>query len=531
MKGKFYCTCCEIISQMYPDVLAQCVYSTFIHGYPNSWNSFDERFKTELCQFISLWQVGTKPIPNSWSKWELHLLEPPNLLKHVGEDSDDQEPKKAGRFDLDELVRDVKEKEIKLSEKSVSTLESQHSSTSHVSSQMSHSSSSHVSAQESHSSSSQKKLSFMDVKKALSGSADTLVPLVRHSKNQHMGQSMEGLVPSVSEEKRIGIVMEQFSNLEMSKFKHETKLTPLSHPGSDPKDEKEASSKDVHTQTGYQVHFNESNPPSKAHQPSILRPSSVQTSGFKEERSQKPSNKHRKHSAIPNNKTDSAGQKRPKPVRNESTDSAGQKQPKPVRNESTDSAGQKRKPVRNESNNSAGQKQPKPVQSESTVRQSTTSTVKGHKSIQSASTERNQRHSKSVQSERRSTISTNKIGTVRGQKQSKSVHSESTGATTGTKQTGELKKIALAFKNRPKGDSSATIKGPEFEHVLFNLYGHSPLVRHYMNNLNMTHVKEKEIVVGRTEISEEPPHDAVCYRDILFQSKLTGKANRALFER
>ena len=98
---------------MYPDVVAQCVYSTFIHAYPTSWNSFDDEFKTELCQIISLWQVGTKPLPNSWKKWELKLLEPPNLLKHVVKEEQKLPTKspRRGTFDLDGLIKEAREGE------------------------------------------------------------------------------------------------------------------------------------------------------------------------------------------------------------------------------------------------------------------------------------------------------------------------------------------------------------------------------------------------------------------------------------
>lgn len=100
---------------MYPDVIAQCVYSTFIHAYPTSWNSFDDNFKTELCRFISLWQVGTKPLPNSWEKWELSLLEPNNLLKHVAKDDQkspvkDTKSPRRGTFDLDGLIKEAEER-------------------------------------------------------------------------------------------------------------------------------------------------------------------------------------------------------------------------------------------------------------------------------------------------------------------------------------------------------------------------------------------------------------------------------------
>jgi hypothetical protein len=105
--------------QLYPDVVAQSVYSTYIHAYPTSWNSFDDEFKTELCQFISLWQVGTKPLPNSWEKWELTLLEPPNLLKHVVKEEQKsssaketaKSPPRRGTFNLDSLIREAHKRE------------------------------------------------------------------------------------------------------------------------------------------------------------------------------------------------------------------------------------------------------------------------------------------------------------------------------------------------------------------------------------------------------------------------------------
>ena len=104
------------ILQLYPDVVAQTVYSTYIHAYPTSWNSFDDEFKTELCQFISLWQVGTKPLPDSWEKWELSLLEPPNLLKHVVKEDQKSSPAKEppprrGTFNLDSLIREAHKRE------------------------------------------------------------------------------------------------------------------------------------------------------------------------------------------------------------------------------------------------------------------------------------------------------------------------------------------------------------------------------------------------------------------------------------
>ena len=44
--------------QVYPDVIAQSVYSTFVYAFPASWNSFDDAFKTELYRIVSLWLAG-----------------------------------------------------------------------------------------------------------------------------------------------------------------------------------------------------------------------------------------------------------------------------------------------------------------------------------------------------------------------------------------------------------------------------------------------------------------------------------------
>ena len=92
--------------QLYPDVLAQGVYSAYIHAFPTSWNNFDDEFKSELCDIISLWfrgehnmyiyniiliidmLLGIKAIPENWREWDLKSLEPGNLMKHISTDND-----------------------------------------------------------------------------------------------------------------------------------------------------------------------------------------------------------------------------------------------------------------------------------------------------------------------------------------------------------------------------------------------------------------------------------------------------------
>ena len=94
---------------MYADLIAQCVYSAFIFAYPNSWVSFDEDFKSEICLYINLWQVGTKPVPNAWAKWELRLLEPIDLPKCKANE-DEMGVKSAGSFDFDTLLKEARRK-------------------------------------------------------------------------------------------------------------------------------------------------------------------------------------------------------------------------------------------------------------------------------------------------------------------------------------------------------------------------------------------------------------------------------------
>ena len=90
--------------------------------------------------------------------------------------------------------------------------------------------------------------------------------------------------------------------------------------------------------------------------------------------------------------------------------------------------------------------------------------------------------------------------------------------------------MALAFKDRTTEEILSSIKGPEFEHVLFNFHGRSSLVKHYISNTRRTHMNEKENTVGRTEI-EEQPEKAACYQDILAESKRSSEKNHAMFQR
>ncbi|KAL5474040.1 hypothetical protein EMCRGX_G028613 [Ephydatia muelleri] len=66
----------DALLRIYSDCIAQCVYATFMHAFPNSWNSFDEHLKSNLCNTLYLWLGGVKPYPNGWDKWDTRSLEP-----------------------------------------------------------------------------------------------------------------------------------------------------------------------------------------------------------------------------------------------------------------------------------------------------------------------------------------------------------------------------------------------------------------------------------------------------------------------
>ena len=362
---------------MYPDVIAQCVYSTLVYAYPNSWVSFDESFKLELCQYITLWQVGTKPLPNDWEKWELSLLEPTDLPKLKTKDGDPvvkgESPgvkATAGSFDFDVLLKNAREK-------SAATAATTHDHCKH-----------------------ERRLTIGDVKKEIHSSrCSCVIPPIGETKKWKL------------EERRMGIAMEQLTSLETA---------------------------------------------------SKSRPSTARS----------------------HNRTD------------DSLTASGQSMAKP------------RKQL--------GRLKDGPAKSGKSEREES---VPASKSTHNLS----RRHTNDA-----ATSSHGYTQPAGQHRPSSNTKCSRGGSGAGA---GELKKMALSFRERPKRKESATIRGPEFEHVVFNLYGHSPLVKHYMDTLKLSHINEKEIVVGRTEIAEEPPHDALCYRDILKQSKMATDSNRELFLR
>ena len=69
-----------------------------------------------------------------------------------------------------------------------------------------------------------------------------------------------------------------------------------------------------------------------------------------------------------------------------------------------------------------------------------------------------------------------------------------------------------------KRESCYAGKGPEFQKVVFDLHGQSPLVKHFLQNKRLAKDSGTSILVQRTEIEKLPPINAPTYRDIIKDS-------------
>lgn len=54
--------------------------------------------------------------------------------------------------------------------------------------------------------------------------------------------------------------------------------------------------------------------------------------------------------------------------------------------------------------------------------------------------------------------------------------------------------------------SSVPTAGPKFDHVVFDVHGHSPLVRQYLQERNLSYNTKYSLLMKRTEIGQQPPY-------------------------
>ncbi|XP_042558962.1 protein FAM227A-like [Clupea harengus] len=97
--------------------------------------------------------------------------------------------------------------------------------------------------------------------------------------------------------------------------------------------------------------------------------------------------------------------------------------------------------------------------------------------------------------------------------------SEKEGKSTGSEDIkGSDQKAATDHRNRKSTKESQTgWYELEFHRCVFNVWGNSPLVRHYMENLKMEPKVGQDVLVRRTQIHTLPPEDAVTYRQFVRQ--------------
>lgn len=76
------------------------------------------------------------------------------------------------------------------------------------------------------------------------------------------------------------------------------------------------------------------------------------------------------------------------------------------------------------------------------------------------------------------------------------------------------------------------IEGVKFAHAQFDIYGQSPLVKHYLKERALSRNNEAKVLVGRTELVERPGSSpAICYQQILEEARQKGRKNYVQFEK
>lgn len=471
-------------------MLAQCVYSTLLHAYPNSWNSFDEAFKSELCHYISLWQVGTKPVPRSWKMWELRYLEPAHLpkLEGVRDTPGWKSPKET--FDFDALLEEAKGR-AEEREKAKSCYE--------------------------------KKLSLREVKRNLLTS--------QHSSRRTSNDSS-------TSEKRIGVAMQQLQTLEDSSTSGAQLTVNSSRPGSSESQQHRCSL-----------------PSQGLPSDSTLKPEGIGTckqliEDRKRRRQSMPS-KPKGLSMVRITNPEGEVVESETSSRRTSIDPSIQQQAPSSATTTTTTTTSARKPKKLHRYGNAmypipGKKGGRTASSAplkhigAGLKQDKTQ-LAGSSGVASGSRPTQHKPSSRTISAPVYTPSSHSKLSANSSRDTSTISAGArarptvTTSSTRKKSTGEFKKMALSLRERAAAATGqgepVTLQGPIFDHVMFNLHGHSPLVKHYMDRRDLTHVNEKEVVVGRTEISEEAPHDAICYKDILAESKAVGDSNREQFQR
>ena len=75
------------------------------------------------------------------------------------------------------------------------------------------------------------------------------------------------------------------------------------------------------------------------------------------------------------------------------------------------------------------------------------------------------------------------------------------------------------------------VVGPQFEHNVFDIHGHSPLVKHYLQRKSLSYDEGFTQLTRRTEVAKEAPADALSYKEVLEESAQQDKRTQAQLKR
>jgi len=70
-----------------------------------------------------------------------------------------------------------------------------------------------------------------------------------------------------------------------------------------------------------------------------------------------------------------------------------------------------------------------------------------------------------------------------------------------------------------------------FEHMQFDVYGQSPLVKHFLDQRTLSRENETKVLTGRTELLDEPVMEFVSYQDIVADAIENELSNHKEFEK
>ncbi|XP_075064066.1 protein FAM227B isoform X1 [Mixophyes fleayi] len=107
----------DFFFKIYPDLLSQAVFSAFYKAFPESCAQFNGVFKSEIVDLIFQWISGIKPVPCSWMKWDLSILENSGDQNskdniNISQERHLYDVRDRLDFNLDDLIQEARESKL-----------------------------------------------------------------------------------------------------------------------------------------------------------------------------------------------------------------------------------------------------------------------------------------------------------------------------------------------------------------------------------------------------------------------------------